>query len=229
MTHIIVKEPPTIKISEITPTMNYANVIIQAKATFVKYYEDMKNIGMYITDLDNENAEIFVRIYDGETRRLIEMENQRLAENSPEPKFPAAGDILTIRGSLRVRGGAPEEGGFAMLIIQFAEGLKIERPEATKVAIENIASNPENFQNYQRLQVEGKIISTRDLGWATLLTLYEMDTGAEVGLMIADTLNMFGALEAKIGDTVRANGAFQLYYGTPQLSLASWDDLVVVG
>lgn len=230
---IVVKEPYQISISGITSTMNMAQAVIQGKATFVKYYDDTRFLGMFLVDMDNENADIFIRAYDAETLRLINMEKERLAENDPTPKFPAVGDIVTVRGQLRVRATGKVIGpeGFRMMILQYAEGLlEIERPAATPVTIENIVSNPQNFEEYQRLQVEGKIISTRNLGWATLLTLYEMDSGAEAGLMISNTLNMFGrTLEAKIGDTVRVKGAFQLYYGTPQLWLASWDDLEVIG
>lgn len=228
-THIIAKEIPTVDISEITPMMNYANVCIQGKATFVRYNEDTKFLQIYVTDLDNESAEIYVQAYDTETKRLINMEKQRLAENSSEPKFPAAGDILTIRGQLIVRSATAEGGGFTMMRIQFAEGIKIERPEATRVTIENILSNPENFESYQRLEIEGKIIETRDGGWATFLTIYEMSTGAEMSLVIPKTLEEFGrTLEAKIGDMIRAKGALSFYFETPQLALASWDDLEVL-
>ena len=230
-THIIVREPETIKISEITPTMNFGNVYITGKATFVKYYDDTKFLGMYITDLDNENSDLYIRAYDAETKRLMDMETQRLAENSPDPKFPAVGDIVTIRGQLIVRGGSPEEeGGFAMMRLQYAEGVKVERPEATWVTIENLMSNPENFGNYQRLEIEGKIISTRSVGWANILTVYENGTEADTALMVPNLITTIGrTLDANIGDRVRVKGAFSLYYGEPQLWLASVDELEVLG
>ncbi|MDI6883955.1 MAG: hypothetical protein QMD00_02275 [Hadesarchaea archaeon] len=234
--HIIVKEPYQVSINEITSPMNMAQVVIQGKATFVKYYDDTRFLGMFLSDLENENADIFIRAYDAETLRLINMEKERLDKNDPTPKFPAVGDIVTIRGQLRVRATGKVIGpeGFRMMILQYAEGLlDIERPTATPTTIENIVENKENFGKYQRVEVEGKIISTRDMGWATLLTLYEMQSGAELGVMVPSLLEQFGkTLETfgiKIGDTVRVKGAFQLYYGTPQLWLASWDDLVAIG
>ena len=229
-TRIIVKETPTVKISELTPMMNYANVYITGKATFVKFYDYDNTLGMYICDLDNDNAEIYVKMYDTETKRIIEMEKQRLAENSPDPKFPAAGDILTIRGQPVVRGGATEEGGFTMLRIQYAEGLQIVRPSATRVTIKNMVSNPENFGSYQRLEIEGKIIDSRETSWSTILTVYEMGTEAETSLLLPSVMTKFGrTLQAKIGDTVRVSGALSEYFGAPQLYVASWDDLEVLG
>lgn len=230
-TRIIVKETPKVYIHDLTPMMNYANVYITGKATFVKFYDYDNTLGMYICDLDNENAEIYVRIYDTETKRLIEMEKQRLAQNSPDPKFPAAGDILTVRGTPVVRGGATEEGGFMMFRVQFAEGLQIERPTAAENTIENMVSNLGNFREYQRLEIENaKIIDSRETSWATILTIYEMGTEAETSLVLPTVMTRFGrTLQAKIGDTVRVSGALSEYFGAPQLYIASWDDLEVIG
>jgi hypothetical protein len=48
--------------------------------------------------------------------------------------------------------------------------------------------------------------------------------------MVPILLDQFGGpLSAKVGDLVRVNGAIQYYYGTPQIWLASWDELEVVG
>jgi hypothetical protein len=48
--------------------------------------------------------------------------------------------------------------------------------------------------------------------------------------MVPTLLDQFGGpLSAKVGDLVRVKGAIQYYYGTPQIWLASWDDLEVVG
>lgn len=220
---LVVREPPVIEISEISPAMNFAQVYIQGKATFVKYYDDTRFLGMYLTDPDNENASIFIRSYDAETKRLIEMEKQRLAENDPQPKFPAVGDIVTARGNLRVRPGFP------MMILQFAEGLTIKRPEAAPVTIENMVENADKFDEYERLEIEGKLISKKEYDWSTILAVYELSSEAETSLLIPNVLNRFGrTLEAEIGDTIRVKGAFQLYYGEPQLWLASWDDLEVL-
>ena len=220
--NIVVKNPQTVALVDIEPTMNMAQVYIQGEATFVKYYEDTKSLGMFVSD--NAGNSIFIRAYDAETKRLIGMEKQRLAEGSSEPKFPAVGDIVTIRGQLRVR---PD---FKMMILQYAEGIKIGRPAATRVTIAQMVSNPENFGEYQRLEVGGKIISSTDRGWATMLTLYEVSSEAQTTLIVPKTLTYFGReLEAKVGDTIRVKGAFQLYFTEPQLWLASWDDLEVIG
>ena len=232
--HIIVKEPPLItdfSNNSISPTMNMASVYIKGEATFVKYYDDTKFLGMYVTD--NGGNEIFVRVYDTETRRLFEMENQRIAEGSTQPKFPAVGDNVTIRGQLRVRASGEE--GFKMMILQYAEGMTVERPAATMVTIENMNKNKESFGNYQRLEIGWdennpvKIISIWDAGWATMLTLYEMSTSAETTLVIPNSLTLVSeATTIKIGDTIRAKGAFSLYYTSPQLWLAAWEDLEVL-
>jgi hypothetical protein len=229
-THIIVREPETIRISDITPTTNFGNVYITGKATFVKYYDDTKFLGMYLTDLDNENVDIYIRAYDAETKRLMDMETQRLAENSPDPKFPAVGDIVTVRGQIIVRGGAPEvEGGFAMMRIQYAEGVKVMRPEATRVTIEELVSNPKKFGRYQRVEIEGKIIDIGSIGWASIYTIYENGSEAEVSLMVPNLITMFGkTLDAKIGDRVRVKGAFELYYTQPQVWLSSVNELEVL-
>lgn len=225
---LIVREPQVIEISEISAAMNFAQVYVRGNATFVKYYEDTRFLGMFL--VDESGNEMFIRAYDAETHRLIEMETQRLADNDPQPKFPAVGDILTARGNLRVR---PE---FKMMILQFAEGLTIERPEATQVTIENMVENAAMFDQYQRFEIGWdenqpvKIIESADRGWATILTVYELDSEAETSVLIPQIMTMFGrTLDANIGDTIRAKGAFSLYYGSPQLWVASWDDLEVIG
>jgi hypothetical protein len=197
----------------------------------VKYYEDTRFLGMFITDLENENADVFVRAYDATTLTLLAMENQRLAENSSTPKYPAVGDIVTLRGNLRVKASGEFVGEFRMLILQFPEGvLKIVRPAATPLTIKQVVENMDNFPLYQRLQVEGKIISTSDPGWAKVFNLYDMNSGAEMSLVLPNVLNYFGTpVQLDIGDLLRAKGAIQSYYGTPQLCVASWDDLEVIG
>jgi len=233
--HLLTKPPYQVNISDLyldnAPTMNMAQVIMTGKATFVKFYDDTRFLGMFLVDPENENADVFIRAYDATTLDLIKQENERLAAGSSEPRFPAVGDIVTLRGNLRVRASGQRTGGFRMLILMYADGLlEIDRPEATPVSIENIISNPENFEEYQRVQVEGKIVDNYDLGWAQVVVIYEMDTGAELNIMFPQVLNMFGqGLSAKIGDTVRVKGAIQYYYTTPQLWLASWDDLEVIG
>ncbi|MEW6592412.1 MAG: hypothetical protein AB1305_01810 [Candidatus Hadarchaeota archaeon] len=233
--HILVKSPYQLRVSDLylenSATMNMAQVIMTGKATFVKYYEDTRFLGMFITDLENENADVFIRAYDATTLTLLAMENQRLAENSPTPKYPAVGDIVTLRGNLRVRASGEFIGEFRMLILQYPEGvLEINRPAATTVTIKQVVDNMDNFSLYQRLQVEGKIISTSDLGWARVYNLYDMNSGAEMSLMLSNVLNYFGTpVQLNIGDLIRVKGAIQSYYGAPQLWVASWDDLAVIG
>lgn len=226
-TRLVVQDSPTVEISEITPVMNFAQVYIQGKATFVKYYDDTRFLGMSVADENGNN--LFVRAYDAETLKLIGMEKRRLAENDPKPKFPAVGDIVTVRGQLRIR---PD---FYMMILQYGEGLTIKRPKANRVTIEYMVKNKENFGEFERLEIGGKVLSIYDLTskgrkWATGLTIYELSSEAETSVIISTILEKFGrTLEAKIGDMIRVKGAFQLHYGTPQLWLASWDDLEVIG
>jgi hypothetical protein len=232
----VVREVPTVEIADITPAMNFAQVYLEGKATFVRYDEETRFLGMFLTD---ENSDIFVRAYDSETRRLIEMEKRRLAENDPQPKFPAVGDDLRVRGNLRIR---PD---FEMMILQFAEGLSIERPEAIRVKIENIVENKTAFEEHQRLEIEGKVVEIEDRDWAVFLTVYELETGAGILVLIPEVVFMFGeseigsaSLEVKMGERllrvnvgaeVRVRGAFSVYHEQPQLWMASWDDLGVIG
>jgi hypothetical protein len=110
------------------------------------------------------------------------------------------------------------------------------------VLVSQIVRNKENFTDYQRLEIGWdenhplKVIKTENLyssgsstPWAMKLTLHEIGTDSEIGLMIPSVYERMGDLEATVGDEVRATGAFQLYFGDPQLWLASWDELEVVG
>jgi hypothetical protein len=235
----IVREPPTFdNFGAIGPAMNFAQAYLEGKATFVRFDEETGFLGMFISD--NYGNEIFVRAYDSEARRLIEMERRRLAAGEDEPKFPAAGDFVRLRGNLRIR---PD---FPMMILQFAEGLVLEpsginRPAADKVTILQMTQNPENFEEYQRLWVgwdENRPVKVMDIEnlriagavrpFATKLTLYELGSDAEAGLMIPIVFEKFGSLPAKLGDRISVKGSFQLYAGEPQLWLGSWDDLEVV-
>ena len=233
VSRLVVQDTPTIGISQIKPTMNFAQVYIEGKATFVKYDKDSRFLGMFVTD-ENENS-IFVRAYDAETLKLIKMEERRLAENDPQPRFPAVGDNVRLRVQLRIR---PE---FYMVILQYAEGLKIMRPPASAVTVAQIVSNPDNFGEYQRLEVGWdenwpvKVIKVEDVyargqpePWATKLTLCELGSEAETAVMIPIVYTKFGSLDAKVGDRIRVKGAFELYDESPQLWLASWDDLKVL-
>ncbi|MEM3401957.1 MAG: hypothetical protein QW179_00305 [Candidatus Hadarchaeales archaeon] len=232
-THLIVEGPHGIRVADLyldnASTLNFAQAVMTGKATFVKYYEDTKFLGMYIADPENENADVFVRAYDATTKFLLKLENERLRAGDNTPKFPALGDIVTLRGNLRVRASREKAGEFRMLIVQYPEGfLEINRPEAIPVKIEQIALHPENFPQYSRLMVTGKIIGKSDLGWALVLTLLEPETGAELNVMLPKVLWQFGELQARIGDVITVKGAIQLYYTTPQLWVASWDDLRVI-
>ncbi|MFN4133392.1 MAG: hypothetical protein ACK4GQ_03380 [Candidatus Hadarchaeales archaeon] len=232
-THILVGGPYGIRVADLyldnAATLNFAQVVVTGKATFVKYYEDTKFLGMFINDLENENASVFVRAYDATTKFLLKLENERLNAGESDPKFPALGDIVTLRGNLRVRASGEEVAQFRMLIVQYPEGfIEIYRPEAIQATIEQIALHPENFPQYSRLMVTGKIIGKSDLGWAVVLTLLEPETNAELNVMLPKVLWQFGDLQAGIGDVVNVKGAIQMYYTTPQLWVASWDDLQVV-
>jgi hypothetical protein len=238
--HFIVREPYYVRIADLyldnAPTLNMAQAVITGKATFVKYYEDMRALGMFLVDLENENASVFVRAYDATTLDLIRRERERLEAGDPEPKFPAVGDIVTVRGNLRVRAAGGRAGEFRMMILTYADGLlRIERPEGIPVRIADVVSQPENFGLYDRIQIEGKILAIYDLGtprWAQVMIVYEMDSGETLDVMVPELLSRFGrSLEdvVRIGDMVRVSGAIQFYYTKPQLWLASWDDLEVIG
>lgn len=217
---LIIREPPQVEIGDISAAMNFAQVYIEGDATFVKYDNDTRFLGMFLAD-ENGN-DIFVRAYDGETRRLLEMEEKRLAEGDPNPKFPALGDIVKVRGNLRVR---PE---FKMQILQFAEGISIQRPVAEKITIENMVENSTTFKDYERFEIEGKIIEIYDGGWAIFVTVYELETESQTSVLIPQVLKLWDQLDAKAGDNVRVRGAYGTYFGNPQLWLASWDDLEVL-
>lgn len=234
--HFIVREPYHIRIADLyldnAPTMNMGQAVLTGKATFVKYYEDMRALGMFLVDPENENADIFIRAYDATTLDLMEREKERLDAGDPNPKFPAVGDLVTLRGNLRVRASGERAGQFRMMILMYADGLlDIDRPEARPVKILDVVSNPDNFGLYKRIQVEGKVISVYDLGWAKGMVVYEMDTGESIDVMVPQLLTYFGRTlddVVDIGDMVRVKGAIQFYYTKPQLWLASWDDLEVL-
>ncbi|MEM2678881.1 MAG: hypothetical protein QXU01_00470 [Candidatus Hadarchaeales archaeon] len=231
--HIIAKQPYQIAISDLfkenATLMNMGQAVLTGKATFVKFYEDTNFLGMYLVDPENSEASIFIRAYDATTKALIRLESERLAKGSPIPAFPAVGDIVTVRGSLRVRAVGDKANQFQMLIVQYPEGfLKIERPTGRKVRIHDVVHFPENFTEYERLEVTGKVISIDDLGFAKNLTLYEVETQESMNIMIPKFLERFGGAYPAIGAKITVSGALQSYYGTPQLWVASWEDIKVI-
>ncbi|MEM1689596.1 MAG: hypothetical protein QXX33_03655 [Candidatus Hadarchaeales archaeon] len=231
--HIIAKQPYQIAISDLfkenATLMNMGQAVLTGKATFVKFYEDTNFLGMYLVDPENSEASIFIRAYDATTKALIRLESERLAKGSPIPAFPAVGDIVTVRGSLRVRAVGDKANQFQMLIVQYPEGfLKIERPAGRKVRIHDVVHFPENFTEYERLEVTGKVISIDDLGFAKNLTLYEVETQESMNIMIPKFLERFGGAYPAIGAKITVSGALQSYYGTPQLWVASWEDIKVI-
>jgi len=232
--HIATRPPYEISISDLflenATLMNMGQVVLTGRATFVKFYEDTGFLGMYLTDLENSDASVFVRAYDSTTKALIELENRRLRENRGSPAFPAVGDIVTVRGSLRVRAIGDRANQFQMLIVQYPEGfVRIERPEGREARIFDVVHSFENFEEYGRLKVSGKVISISDLGFAKDLELYEVGTGESLDVLIPSFLERFGRFYPQVGACVIAEGALQSYYGRPQLWVASWDDLEVAG
>lgn len=231
--HIIAKQPYQIAISDLfkenATLMNMGQAVLTGKATFVKFYEDTNFLGMYLVDPENSEASIFIRAYDATTKALIKLENERLARGSPVPAFPSVGDIVTVRGSLRVRAVGDRANQFQMLIVQYPEGfMKIERPVARKVTIYEVVHSLENFAEYERLEVSGKVISIDDLGFAKNLTIYEVETQESMNIMIPKFLEKFRSAHPAIGAKITVSGALQSYYGTPQLWVASWDDVKVI-
>jgi len=231
--NLVVGQPYQISISDLflenASLMNMGQAVLTGKATFVKFYEDTGFLGMYLADPENSDASVFVRAYDATTKELIRRENLRLAGGG-SPVFPAVGDIVTVRGTLRVRAIGDRSNQFQMLIVQYPEGiLRVERSEARPVRISEIVRSPENFQEYERLEVTGKVITIDDLGFARSLTVYEPGSGESLAVLIPSFLNRFGDRCPAVGSKVRVKGALQSYYGLPQLWVASWEDIGVIG
>lgn len=211
---VVVRDAPPLSLSEIEPTMNFAAVNITGTVTGVRYEDDTKWMSIWLDDnFDDYTDAIFIRVYDSETKQLIERNN-----------VPGVGQEISIVGQLRLRPG------FTQLILNVAGALDILPETPENLDIGDVVSNPENYI-YERVRVQGKVIEIETTKWgAKDLTLLDVMTGDELTVYVQNYPWFAGydGLGVSEGDTLEVTGGVELYFNEVQLHPANLSDIEVV-
>jgi hypothetical protein len=203
---MIAEKPPLVSLTEVTPSMNFAIVRIQGTVTGVSYDEARMWLGITLME---ENETIFIRVYDSETKALIERN-----------KVPAVGDKAEVTGQLRVRPG------FRQMILQVAGGLRPERPQAQPMTIGNVLENVNDLL-YQRVRIEnvkylgekGPLRTREGRVWATWVVVEDIITENRITILLPHYpwTKRFEELDIESGQTLSVSGAVSLYFDQVQI------------
>lgn len=208
------KEIPTVEISSIQPTMNFAYVRIEGEVVSdTRVYRDGDRITGLAFTVDDGTGEIGVKAYRGEAVDLVE-----------QNKLPRRGDHVSVAGSLSV---AAERD--VVLRLQVTEHLDIEKQLVEVCPLGRISAN----QAGQVVAVEGVIRSVREpkSGSSTPWSLQiEDDTGAMRVVFWDDVYAEFtDKTQLAVGTRARIRASVDAYKGRPQLRLGRGTDFEVLG
>lgn len=199
---------PTVKIGDITPTMNFAYVRIEGQVTGdARVFKENGRVRSMRFDINDGTGEIPVSAYQAQAQELIE-----------KGMVPRAGDRISAAGSLSV--AADDR---IMLRIQVADQVSLVQAEAKPTSID--ALTPESGT----VLIEGTISKVmapqpgKKQPWTIIIT---DDTGAATLSFWED---MYAELQSKDkliqGQSVRLRSSVNVYKGKIQLNLARSGDL----
>ncbi|MEW6592413.1 MAG: hypothetical protein AB1305_01815 [Candidatus Hadarchaeota archaeon] len=212
--------------SEIAPTpvstidtwMDYSYVVIQGVVSSgPQYSETSMTFTVYDgSALEEKDATITVEVYDPAFHRL-------LADN----KVPSVGDNVRIFGQLR----APASGD-RQINPSNADEITLTKAQVSQTTVPQILNTFGTSQSllYNRLTVTGSIKGLRPLSSAKIYTLE--DNGREIEVYVHNGLGTYvekSQLNLKVLDMVRITAGLSHYSGTPQFSIADFDEVQVTG
>ncbi len=198
----------TVKISDISPTMNFAYVRVEGRVTGEpRVFKENGKARSLRFDVDDGTGEIRVSAYQTQARELLERDI-----------LPHAGDHVSVAGSLNV--SADDR---LMLRIQAADQVTLTRVEALRMPINQLT--PESGS----VQIEG-IISTvrapkpgKKQPWSVLIS---DETGSVPLSFWEDVYSEIQAKDRLIpGQTIQLRANVTVYKSKIQLNIASADDL----
>jgi DNA/RNA endonuclease YhcR with UshA esterase domain len=199
---------PTVKISDITSTPNYAYAQINGMVSRgPNYNPDAQSITFWVRD---DSGEIMVSAFRDQTQELIAAD-----------RVPAPGDTIALQGTLRVRDDTPS------LTIDSADSVKLTR--ATDQAAERPIGSITPADDLQGVIVNGVIRKIKEpYPGLKLITLRDA-TGAIDLALPTEFEAVFGATPPiTIGQSVNVIGTVTKFEDTPQIALRRGADIAVL-
>jgi DNA/RNA endonuclease YhcR with UshA esterase domain len=199
---------PTVKVSDIQSTSNYAYVQLNGVVSRgPNYNPDAQSITFWLRD---DTGEIMVSAFRDQTQELIAAD-----------KVPAPGDTIALQGTLRVREGAPS------VTIDSAEAVQLTR--ATEAVEERPIGSITPADNLKGVRVVGEVRKIREPFTGLRLITLRDATGAIDVALPTDFEAAFGATPPiTIGQSIQVLGTVTKFEDTPQLTVRRGADITTL-
>ena len=204
---------PTIKISTISETMNFAYVHLSgtvsrdAQVYYDEFENGVKRPSRITFTINDETGSISVGAFKTVAEQMIE-----------KNILPAAGDKIDLEGQLKVKGN------YINITVQAIDQIQLQEAEAKPLALKEI----DNEHLDKAVQVEGEIINIREprAGSRAPYTLLISDGVASASMVfwsnVAQDLN---SNNMKVGSKIKAKVTVGMFNGQPQLKLTNAQDI----
>jgi hypothetical protein len=214
--HLATSAAAPTPISSIDSWMDYSYVWIEGVVSAGPSYGK----GVVSFDVYDGSEGSFGTVEEG----TIPVEYYDPAENT----VPAVGDHVLAFGQLRAPVGADKE-----LRISFPSDLHVTKAQQVEfTTISDILSTwgTANSLQFKRVSVDGTVTGIRPLSSAKVYTISE--NGDELQLYVHNGIEEYAEkrpIGLKVLDKVRVTAGLSQYSGTPQLALADYDELEIIG
>ena len=196
---------PTVKVSDIQSTSNYAYVQLNGIVSRgPNYNPDSQSITFWLRD---DTGEIMVSAFREQTQELIAAD-----------RVPAPGDTLALQGTLRVRDGSPS------LTIDSADAVKLTR--ATSTAEDRPIGSITPADELKGVRIVGVVRQINEPYTGLQLITLRDATGAIDIARPTDFAAAFGALPPlTVGQSIQVLGTVTKFDDTPQITLRRGADV----
>jgi DNA/RNA endonuclease YhcR with UshA esterase domain len=196
---------PTVKVSDITSTSNYAYVQLNGVVSRGSNYNpDAQSLTFWLRD---DTGEIMVSAFRDQTQELIAAD-----------RVPAPGDAIALHGTLRVREGSPS------LTIDSAEAVQLTR--ATDAAEDRPIGSITLDDDLKGARIVGVVRKINEPYTGLKLITLRDATGAIDVALPTEFEAAFGALPPlTIGQSIEVLGTVTKFEDTPQLTVRRGADI----
>jgi DNA/RNA endonuclease YhcR with UshA esterase domain len=196
---------PTVKVSDIQSTSNYAYVQLNGVVSRgPNYNPDSQSITFWLRD---DTGEIMVSAFRDQTQELIAAD-----------RVPAPGDTIALQGTLRVRDGSPS------LTIDAADAVRLTR--ATAAAADRPIGSITTDDDLMGARIVGVVRKINEPFTGLKLITLRDATGAIDVALPTDFEAAFGAPPPiAIGQSIQVLGTVTKFEDTPQLSVRRSSDI----
>lgn len=203
---------PTIKISTISETMNFAYVHLtgvvsrDAQVYYDEFDNGIKRPSRITFTMNDETGSISVGAFKTVAEQMIE-----------KNILPAAGDKIDVEGQLKVKGN------YINITIQAIDQIQLQEAEAVSLALKDI----DNEYLDKAVKIKGKVINIREPreGSRAPYTMLISDGVASVSMVFWNSVAEALSNNIKVGSEVTAKVTVGMYNGQPQLKLTNAQDI----